>query len=229
MDRHEDIRELISAYALDALDPEESALVRGHLATCAACRRELAAYQRVTDKIALSAPEVSPPPDLEERILRQVSLLEPTRQKAKRWIGNPGLAVAATVLILVLAAGNLVQWVHSPQFQAQARGLVTVALVGSGQHRDAYGTIVVDMDDNEGVLAVRGLPSLGPEWRYELWLQRGKEIQSGGLFTVNENGYGSLLVRIPGGFRGFQTFSITVVPAEGNASSPSAPILSGGL
>jgi len=229
MGSHEDIKELISAYALDALDPEESALVRAHLPRCSDCRRELARYLRVTDRIALSVPEVSPPPELEQRILRQVSLLGPQPRTARTRTWNWGVAAAAAVLVLVLAAGNVAQWVRSPQFQARTKGLVTVALVGTGEHQDAYGTIVVDVADNEGVLAVRGLPKLGPDSRYELWLKKGGEIQSGGLFAVNEDGYGSLLIKIPGGFRGFRVFSISVAPAEGSASPSGAPILSGGL
>ena len=139
------------------------------------------------------------------------------------------MAAAAAVLVLLLGAGNVIQWTRSPQFQARTRGLVTVALSGADQHRNAYGTIVVDMDDNEGVLAVRGLPQLGPDSRYQLWLKRGNQVESGGLFRVDEEGYGSLLIKIPGGFRGFRTFGVSVEPAGGSASPSGSLVLNGGL
>ncbi len=227
MSDHEAIRELIAAYSLDALDPEESARVQAHLPRCAACRKDLASFLRVADQIAESSPEVQPPAELEQKILLRASLAPKTPRRA--WVWNPGLAAAAVVLILVLAAGNLAQWVRSPQFQARTKGLVTVALLGTGAHREAYGTIVVDTEDNEGVLAVRGLPALASGSRYQLWLTRDGETRSGGLFTVNEDGYGSLLIKVPGGFRGFRTFTVSVEPAGGSSSPQGSKILSGGL
>ena len=229
MKTHEDIQSLLPGYALDALEPGETSDVRRHLRRCPSCRRELEAYARVTDGLALSVPEASPPPALEERLMRAAGMVRPQRSVARRLILNPGMAAAAAILIVVLAAGNVAQWVRSPEFRARSRGLVTVELLGSGAGRDAYGTIVVDPGDSEGVLAVRGLPRLEPSLRYQLWLARDDERLSGGAFTVNEDGYGSLLIRIPGGFRGFRTFSISVEPAEGSPSPTTAPILSGSL
>lgn len=229
MSDHEEILGLIAAYALDVLDPDESTLVQAHLPGCAACRRELDACLHLTDGIGLSASDALPPSGLEERIIREASLMRPRQimGSTRRW--TAGLAAAAAVLILFLGAGNVAQWVRSPQFQAQQKGLVTVALMGTGENREAYGTIVVDKDDNEGVLAVRGLKKLGLDQRYQLWLKKGDELQSGGLFAVNEDGYGSLLIKIPGGFRGFRTFSISVEPADGSVLPRGTIILSGGL
>ena len=234
MSDHEEIKGLLAAYALDALDPDDSALVQAHLPGCRACRRELAGFLRVTDQVALGAAQASSPPsaprpNVEERIIREASLMgaRRTTRPARTW--HPGFAMAAGALILLLAAANLVQWVHSPRFEAQSRGLVTVALTGTSRHDGAYGTIVVDMEDSEGVLAVRGLPRLSPDSRYQLWLKKDGEAKSGGLFTVDDDGYGSLLVKAPGGFKGFQAFSVSVEPAEGSVSPRGAPVLSGGL
>ncbi len=232
MSDHEEIRGLIPAYALDVLDPDESALVQEHLPGCAACRRELDACLHLTDGIALSASEAEPPSGLEAKILREASLMRP-RQMARKMktarIWNPGFAAAAAVLILALAAGNVAQWVRSPQFPARTKGLETVALIGTGDNREAYGTIVVDPQDSEGVLAVRGLKKLASDSSYQLWLRKDGEVRSGGLFAVNEDGYGSLLIKLPGGFRGFNAFSISVEPAAGSDTPRGSPILTGGL
>ncbi len=229
MSDHEEIRELIAAYALDALDPEDSARVQAHLPRCASCRRELASFLRVADQIALSTRDAGPARDLETRILREASLVPRPVRARRAWGWTPGFAVAAAVLVFVLAAGNVAQWVRSPQFQARTKGLVTVALVGTVGHKDAYGTIVVDTDDSEGVMAVRGLPQLSPGSRYQLWLTRDGETLSGGLFTVNPDGYGSLLVKVPGGFRGFRAFGVSIEPQEGSSVPRGSMIMRGGL
>ena len=234
MKNHEEIQGLLAAYALDALDSDELALVQAHLSSCAACRRELASYLRVTDAMALRAAEGSAPPSpppsvLEQRIIREASLVKARTSlgRARRW--NRGFAVAAAALILLLAGGNVAQWTSSLQFQARTRGLVTVALTGVGSHHDAYGTIVVDLDDSEGVLAVCGLSKLGPGWRYQLWLKKDGATMSGGLFSVNDDGYGSLLIKVPGGFKDFRTFGISIEPAEGSVVPQGPRVLAGGL
>ncbi len=84
MSDHEAVRELIAAYALDALDPQESARVEEHLNRCSSCRRELDSFLRVTDHMALSATEATPPAGLEERIIRQASQSR-QRPAARTW------------------------------------------------------------------------------------------------------------------------------------------------
>lgn len=227
MKSHEDIRSLLPAFALGALDPEEEELVRSHLRGCGRCRRELEEYVRVNDALSLSVDEADTPPALEEKLMRSARAVRPARRRAV--FANPLIAAAAAVLVIVLGAGNVAQWIHSPRFQARTRGLVTIALVGAGASRDAYGTIVVDLDDSEGVLAVRGLPRLEPSLRYQLWLVRDDVKRSGGSFAVSNDGYGSLLIKVPGGFRDFRRFCISVEPAEGSPAPTRPPILIGGL
>jgi len=59
-DRHEDIVELLGAYALDAVDPDEARLVEDHLRTCPRCSAEVAEHREVAAMMAHSgaaAPE----------------------------------------------------------------------------------------------------------------------------------------------------------------------------
>jgi anti-sigma-K factor RskA len=223
---HDEIQSLLPGYAIGALDAEEARAVRSHLRGCNSCRRELAGYERVGDALALSAASVQPPAALEEKIMRAARALRPPR---RRFIMNPGLAAAAALVIAVLAGGNVAQWVRSPDFRARTTGLITIQLVGVGATRDAYGTIIVETGENEGVLAVRGLPRLDPSQRYQLWLRRDGERKSGGVFSVGDDGYGSLLIKVPGGFRGFSSFGITVEPAEGSLTPTTPPVLRGSL
>jgi len=84
--------------------------------------------------------------------------------------------------------------------------LAVVMLNGTQEAPKAFGTIVLDPDDNHGVLAVRDLPA--SSGRYTLWLRTATERQDAGTFEVNDDGYGALLLMIPEGFTGFHEFRL---------------------
>jgi anti-sigma-K factor RskA len=69
----DDFRELIEAYTLGALDPEERAAVAAHLATgCAECTAALGEAQWLVSQLAYLAPESTPPDMLREQLLKTV-------------------------------------------------------------------------------------------------------------------------------------------------------------
>jgi anti-sigma factor RsiW len=63
---HEEAAELLGAYALDALDPDEAALVEAHLDECPRCRAEVARHHEVAGLLANSGAEA--PAELWDRI-----------------------------------------------------------------------------------------------------------------------------------------------------------------
>jgi hypothetical protein len=66
-------RELIEAYALDALDPQERAGVAAHLATgCAECTKALSESRWLASQLAHLAPNSVPSDMLRDRLLRTV-------------------------------------------------------------------------------------------------------------------------------------------------------------
>lgn len=66
-------RELIEAYALGALDPEDRAAVAAHLATgCAGCVKALGESQWLVSQLAYLAPEAAPSDMLRGRLLKTV-------------------------------------------------------------------------------------------------------------------------------------------------------------
>jgi anti-sigma-K factor RskA len=232
-------RELLPGYALGSLSPEEAEAVRVHLAHCRDCRAELAKYQDVTGSLGLAAAEHEPPPDLEARLLERIaseatrSALRPRRsaaalqRRSAPWRAHPVAAAVAAALILALGATNVVLLTKLPRPRSAGPSLVTVALVGTNAARGAYGTIVLDMDDNRGVLAVRGLEPLDPGRQYQLWITRGSERRSGGLFSVTDDGYGSLQITVPREFTGFTGFGISIEPSGGSAGPTGERVMSG--
>jgi len=65
---HDELRELLGVYALDALLPAERAALRAHLAECPECRAELAELQVAAASLPLLLDEIEPPPALRRRI-----------------------------------------------------------------------------------------------------------------------------------------------------------------
>ena len=71
-DLHDIAAELLEAHALDALDPDEAALVAAHLdAGCDDCESELAALRAVANRIGLGAALRDPGDVLKRRVLRE--------------------------------------------------------------------------------------------------------------------------------------------------------------
>jgi anti-sigma factor ChrR (cupin superfamily) len=71
---NDDLRELASLYALDALAQEEKAAYEAHLAAgCAVCVAEVASFRNVTGAIGLSVDPVFPSAELRRRVMETVA------------------------------------------------------------------------------------------------------------------------------------------------------------
>lgn len=90
---HDEIRESLGAYILDALSPEEHAEVEAHLRTCAECSEEVASLSGVGNSLALLAEERDPPPGLRLRLMAIVEheAAEWRAQQADRALEEPKL------------------------------------------------------------------------------------------------------------------------------------------
>jgi len=64
----------VAPYALDALDADEEREFEEHLASCEACREELASLREATAALAYGAVGPAPPPELKERILAEANI-----------------------------------------------------------------------------------------------------------------------------------------------------------
>jgi hypothetical protein len=73
LDSHDDLADLLGAYALDALEPDEVELLERHLETCPRCRAELAGHREVTGLLGFAGQEA--PAGVWERIVS--SMQEP--------------------------------------------------------------------------------------------------------------------------------------------------------
>jgi len=113
---HEQLRDLLPALSLGALDADERREVAAHVSTCAECTAELAALERVVQGIALEAPPVTPPAALKGKVLARIEderagkvtamsrMPVPAHMAQPRPLWAHGLALAASLALAVGAS-----------------------------------------------------------------------------------------------------------------------------
>ncbi len=247
MDKH--VEEYLSAYALDSLDESEKQRVAQHLRSCSDCRRIAAQYEDLVGILALSLPQSEPPPELRRRVLSAVAAQpHPSQHKLSSFdwgqrfqaaFGrlSPGWALAGLIIILLLTLSNLLLWQQTTELQSQLASqsaalqsaLRAAPLSGTENAPNAVGTLVISLTGEYGVLVVDGLPPLDPDHQYQLWLIVDGQRASGGVFSVNNEGYGALYVKSPAPLSSYQALGVTVEPVGGSPGPTGAKVLGGEL
>jgi anti-sigma-K factor RskA len=239
---HRELRQLISAHALDALDEREAALVEEHVVECAECAGELDALREVAGALAFAAPDVPPPPQLRDRILAAAgpavedspAPVAPRQLRVRRRLALPwrGLAIglaAAAVLLAVVAGvqtGRLDDARHQRDTQAQALASVLNAssrLVHLQTHGPTVpGAASLVGDQNGAVLVLPELPHAPGGKTYEAWFldAQGKPTPAG-LFE----GGGTTIVRLDGDPSKAAQVAVTVERDGGSGAAPKGPIV----
>jgi hypothetical protein len=219
---HLDVWEQLEAYALGALEPDEAAKVREHLARCPECTSELATWERVTDELPAALAAASPlrlHRSLQRRIVAGVQQRPARRLVPRPWL-LPAVAVLATVLFIAssLYALNLRQQLAEGQIlRQQSLEKVQTRLSQADQYRvlevldsttttkrllrsvnpdhpDAYGKLWTRGDDVDVVVMVNRLPQPGVGEQYMLTLTTadGRTVTPGQL-SVDPDGFAMLL------------------------------------
>jgi len=183
------LHDLTSAYALDALDPEDARAYEAHLARCLRCRDELASLTEAASALAYASEAPQPPPELRARILQQArrerSNVVPLRP---RWV----VPVAAAAAVAACAAVALGIWAASLSHKldrrdaALAREERVAAILSQPDARTipfARGTLVVGRN-GDAVLIVRSLGRARGGRTYEAWISAGgNHPEPAGLFN----------------------------------------------
>jgi anti-sigma-K factor RskA len=231
--------EWLPAYVLDALTDDEMSQVAEHLAVCPTCQAELAGIQQVADELPLALAQTAPPPELKVRLMsaihtRQVNLSTPSQPTSLgQRLGGllrmrlPALGLA---LVVVMALGNLLLWRQINQANRQTSTPMRVyALANTQNSPGAVGTLVMDPNGKYGTLVVDNLATLAPGQQYQVWLIKGGERTSGGVFSVNPDGYASLEILAALPLVQYDSIGITIEPAGGSPGPTGAKVLGGEL
>ncbi len=231
--------DFLPAFVLDALTADEKDRVAEHLAICAVCLAEFTRLQQVADELPLAVTLSTPPPHIKDKLIytihsRQMKSREAT-EHLPFWerLGNilrvrlPALGLA---LIVLLALGNLLLW---RQINLTARNSSTpmrvVALANTQNSAKAIGTLVMDPEGKYGTLVVDNLPVLDPAKQYQIWLLKGTERTSGGVFSVNGEGYASLEIVAPSPLVRYNAIGVTIEPYGGSPGPTGAKVLGGDI
>jgi anti-sigma-K factor RskA len=233
------VDDLLPGYALGCLDEFDERHVSEHLASCEHCRAELERYDWVVAELPMALEMSNPSPELKTRIINRASQFDqPKSQPVSPWQrlqaslrrSAPAWGLAGFALVIILVVNNLLLWQRLGLVESAGReSLRTVALVGTDFTSGATGNLVISRDGEYGVLVVDGLPSLDENQQYQLWLIQDGQRTSGGVFSVNDEGYGVLYITSPNPLASYQAVGVTIEPAGGSPGPTGDKVLGGNL
>ncbi len=202
--RHDEIRELLGVYALDAIEPSESEAVEAHLSICPECRGEVDAHRAAASYLVDVSDEA--PAHLWDRLndgIHRAEVVEFRRPRSKL---SPVFAVAAAILVL---AGLVVQTIRLDQTKVelalaqQTTSDLELALAAGDLQKAATlastnpaattavidgslgaGTVII-LPNGVGFLIGEDLPSLDNQHTYQLWAIQEGEVVSAGILGSN--------------------------------------------
>jgi hypothetical protein len=237
-----DHAEDVGAYLLRALPEGEQEAFAAHLAGCQGCRREVQALQVVVDTLPIAAPQVMPPPELKDRIMRivdaEAQLLRAAgpeadrvpvaaeSKRSRRWAWASGLSLRpvvagalASVLLLVGVAGGVLL---SNDDGPPSRNL-------AAQVSDPSARASVELKGDKAALHVENLPSPPFSRVYQVWIKRGDVIfPTHTLFNVRKSD-GSAVVQIEESVKGVDQILVTDEPGGGSQKPTSVPLITATL
>ena len=182
---HEELQELLGAYALDAVDPDEAALVEDHLRECPRCRAEVAELREVAgllgqsgsdapegvwDRIAASLAETPPPLRLEVQRDRHEK-----RSRSRTFVAAIVGLAAAVLVVLAVSVVSLRNHVDDlEQQRTDVAAAAQEALTATGSRvahlsgANGISAAAVVRDNGQGYFLGASLPPLGDRI-YQLW------------------------------------------------------------
>ena len=237
----DDILDLLTAYALGVIEPDEIARVSALLDEQPELRATLAELRATADMLPYGLPEASPPTELRQRVLDHATgrsipaTTSPPRRVANRmrgWVlGLSGIAAVA-VLAAVIGWAQLFQ---TRELLAQSRAELaqTQAQVADAQvliaslTGDGSSASILRTRDGEAVLVAQ-LPPLQPGRVYQLWrIQGDNSPASAGLFHVDSQGYTTAALPADQQPQAGEIVAVTNEPDGGSPGPTSKPLIAG--
>ena len=202
---HIELQELLGAYALDAVDGEERALVESHLAECPRCASEVASHREVAAALAHAgapAPEgvwdriagelVETPPALD--LAKVAPLQKPPRRSRGPMIGLVAAAAAVTA-VLGFEVVRQEQRIDRLTDTMRRGALDQAAAAANADARAQRVTLRSDdgrvyaeatmQENGTGFLVRHNLPALPDSRTYQLWGVVGTRSVSLGVLGPN--------------------------------------------
>jgi anti-sigma-K factor RskA len=226
--RHQEYRELIPSYVLNAASPEEMQEIGRHIVSCEQCMEEAESYSAAASALTLLVDPVPVPEGFPERVgaaargdaRTETAPATARRRPRERWgrlvpVLVLALVAAATVVLVVDARREAARHARVEELLALERGM---AMRGLG---DARARVVPHRDGFTFVASGLDAP---PEGRtYQLWVIDGDHPESAGVFGVED---GEALVTDDASLRGVDAAAVTLEPEGGSDSPTGSPVIS---
>ena len=239
------VRELLPAWALDAVDDGDRVRIERAIRQDPALAQEARALVETAARLggSVAAP---PPPALRAQVLAEVESVpqqsesaepeaarrapakpapEPAparrRSRVPLWIAAAAIVtigIAAPAVLAVQQAGRAERAELQLAMFADALG-EPGAVVIAGEVEGA-GEAVAVLTEESAVFGVRGLRPLGEDLAYQLWVIEGEEATSAGVLEVMGGATYLEFGAVPG-----NTLAVTVEPAAGSLQPTTEPIV----
>lgn len=238
MDRSE-LLDLIPAYALEALEPDEKRQVEALLMTDAEAQQLLAEYQDITTHLILATPARRAPAHLQSDLRQRLAAnrpqvqsvapsaaARPTRRRVSIWV--PLLAAAAVIAIVFGAAAYLNRNPAEDLYNKikAMPGYKTMPIPSSDPNAPA-GEMVASPDGTQAVIRITRMPTLQSDRTFQLWLINDNGPQSGGLFSFKQPD-ATYYVVVPLESRNvmdYKAYGVSVEPSGGSKAPSTTPIV----
>jgi hypothetical protein len=248
---HDQVAELLGAYALDAVTPEEAELVERHLESCPRCRDEQRGHREVTDVLGAMGGEApaglwdqivagasEPPPKLRLERVGGATARNRRRTLQVRFVAAAAAVAAAVAVVLGAEVAHLNARTDQLNRTVASMG-ATPSMRSVHQALATQGSQVVDltslaatghkaeavvMPSGQGYLYDANLDPLPPNRTYQLWGLIGGQRISYGLLGGDPS---SVLAFRAG--PGVQSLAITDEVAGGVVTSTQPAVVVGAL
>lgn len=219
---HEEMREVLAAYALGAVPQEEIAEVRAHILSCEECMREADEFAEASSSLAVAVGGEALPAGFADRVLEVVRTESPVTEVAprgRRWIAA---GLAASLACVALLGFQVVQTQQKIDRQEQ---VLSALLQEDGvELRGSSGVAARVVPGGDGsIFAAAGLEKAPPGRTYQLWLlKEGSEPVSAGTFDAVD---GIAVIETPESIAGYDGAAVTIEQAGGVTAPTTDPIL----
>lgn len=172
---HGEIRDLLPAYALDALGPIDRLEVRSHLEVCSSCDELAREYLGSASDLALTVEPMRPARGLRRRVNAEIAaarqVLPIGLRDRRRRIPRGAILLAGTTVLLLGAMGGLVtsRVAGEDRFIPEVVSLLSspnvnaIAMTSTGEDPDASGQVFMPDDAHAAAVIMTGLDDPGSD------------------------------------------------------------------